>query len=1065
MFNNLLNNISKNNIINNLSNNVEQLRLNLEEGGSRGVAKANAEKLELLRDLKLILHKVYEYVSVKSEVQDKVVLSEKDDKKIVNELEMNLEKCLWHGLKKSLLFNSEGNTINLYTLIKQIDANLYLQENTEADLFFKMKNLIYVNNDLGRSRAFVRLCLNNSCLHKVINFLLTRQPKSIDAYYHKNISILGNQETCNLFVNMITGLNGIEFDLNVDDELLHITWPKPSRRYTNTMNGKVDDEDDEIATMKDNHLKENLNKSRNEENENNILASKLNNAGSSNVKEESYSAFFKSAVGSIFSDIVQKKTNVSSPKTQKQKFEPFGKSLPNLVKNPWTCNAALLDYEIGIPNLVLRCLSYLLQDDVLNLPELFTPKVEFDNKTLTKLKDQIVNEGFQSLPLPWHEVKLNSYKLQEKYDPFAMIQLLKAFFRQLPVPLIPYESYDAFIACIDIADADARNRNLKCLVDVIPKYHLPTFVLLVELMYEAGKPERFDITKGCDFHIVADCFSPAILRPELMDNNNINLGKPGAASDIIALLIEHKESVLENVLSNLEFRKMNLASKVARCYRLHRELRIQVNPFGNDTHEQYLKRIWEALTPNDEYLEIIQTSIDNYKNLIEAMNSEDDVLMKQKMTKLELAIKADFGIVSDGWIIRGFNTTHAAHDLRGGGVVGLKNVAYFVENFKEKALNIVSRQNSIDRSDYYPFVQGAMQMSLLTFDLLGLASDKMDLNSLAVTPSWNLLNEENAIERVFTMSLLLLDNEWVMSGDDVMVFNRIKSDVKKRMNDLLNKRPESIDKLWQLWIEDKRMSKGVLRMEEGWGVVAGAHSYKGKRGNLGNPNLVQVKDDEEIQKDENEEESRESNDEIDEADDVEINENVNEKAQEEEGESYLPNIVGEIESKIYDKNLHAESIESSLPSHLQGYDYEVIFSTLKHGENLPLFYEIAQKNKSSPNILIVKDTNDNVFGAFNVEQWAIHQDYFGTGESFLFSFKKDKPFEAYFWSGKNNFIQFANDDAIGIGGGGDGFGLFLDGDFSGGTTACSETFSNQLLSNEEEFDCKYVELWILKPKL
>lgn len=38
-------------------------------------------------------------------------------------------------------------------------------------------------------------------------------------------------------------------------------------------------------------------------------------------------------------------------------------------------------------------------------------------------------------------------------------------------------------------------------------------------------------------------------------------------------------------------------------------------------------------------------------------------------------------------------------------------------------------------------------------------------------------------------------------------------------------------------------------------------------------------------------------------------------------------------------------------------------------------------------VLLIKDTNDCIFGAYLCEEWRIHPYYFGIGESFVFKFQ------------------------------------------------------------------------------
>ena len=48
---------------------------------------------------------------------------------------------------------------------------------------------------------------------------------------------------------------------------------------------------------------------------------------------------------------------------------------------------------------------------------------------------------------------------------------------------------------------------------------------------------------------------------------------------------------------------------------------------------------------------------------------------------------------------------------------------------------------------------------------------------------------------------------------------------------------------------------------------------------------------------------------------------------------------------------------------------------------------------------------------------------------------------------------------VALGGGGGSFGLYLEDDFSRGTTGSCETFQNAPLCSQEDFDVSTMELW------
>ena len=63
------------------------------------------------------------------------------------------------------------------------------------------------------------------------------------------------------------------------------------------------------------------------------------------------------------------------------------------------------------------------------------------------------------------------------------------------------------------------------------------------------------------------------------------------------------------------------------------------------------------------------------------------------------------------------------------------------------------------------------------------------------------------------------------------------------------------------------------------------------------------------------------------------------------------------------------------------------------------------------------------------------------------------------WTASNNLVMMATDTYIALGGGGGSFGLYLDDDFSRGTTGACETYANAPLCSQEDFEVSTIELW------
>ncbi|MPC97048.1 TLD domain-containing protein 2 [Portunus trituberculatus] len=97
------------------------------------------------------------------------------------------------------------------------------------------------------------------------------------------------------------------------------------------------------------------------------------------------------------------------------------------------------------------------------------------------------------------------------------------------------------------------------------------------------------------------------------------------------------------------------------------------------------------------------------------------------------------------------------------------------------------------------------------------------------------------------------------------------------------------------------------------------------------------------------------------------------------------------------------------------------------------------------------------FGAVVSCSLHVSELYYGTGESFLFSFQPE--FQVFSWTGENTFFVKGNNESLIVGGGDGNFGLWLDGDLYQGRTQPCKTFNNPQLTDSEDFIIKAVECW------
>ncbi|XP_066137531.1 nuclear receptor coactivator 7 isoform X3 [Euwallacea fornicatus] len=166
-----------------------------------------------------------------------------------------------------------------------------------------------------------------------------------------------------------------------------------------------------------------------------------------------------------------------------------------------------------------------------------------------------------------------------------------------------------------------------------------------------------------------------------------------------------------------------------------------------------------------------------------------------------------------------------------------------------------------------------------------------------------------------------------------------------------------------------------------------------------------------------------------------------------------PDLIGKTEI-LTDE--HREALCRHLPARAEGYAWTLVFSTSQHGFSLNSMYRKMYKLES-PILLVIEDTDNNVFGALTSCSLHVSDHFYGTGESLLFRFTPH--FQVYNWTGENLYFIKGNNESLSIGAGDGKFGLWLDGDLYLGRTETCKTYGNDPLTPKVDFVVKTLECW------
>ncbi|KAG5518109.1 hypothetical protein PMAC_003295 [Pneumocystis sp. 'macacae'] len=174
-----------------------------------------------------------------------------------------------------------------------------------------------------------------------------------------------------------------------------------------------------------------------------------------------------------------------------------------------------------------------------------------------------------------------------------------------------------------------------------------------------------------------------------------------------------------------------------------------------------------------------------------------------------------------------------------------------------------------------------------------------------------------------------------------------------------------------------------------------------------------------------------------------------------------------------------ESIRGFLPPRLQLQDkWKLVYSLDYHGASLLTLYSKSFQNRgvfgSRPGfLLVVKDSNNHIFGAFINEYLHLSTSYYGSMECFVWkmvlnssagnSNKHYSQLKVFMSTGINNYMILCDNSFLSIGGGDGKYGLWLDSRLEKGISTSTQTFNNEALSDSvrpgERFDIIGVEIW------
>jgi len=168
--------------------------------------------------------------------------------------------------------------------------------------------------------------------------------------------------------------------------------------------------------------------------------------------------------------------------------------------------------------------------------------------------------------------------------------------------------------------------------------------------------------------------------------------------------------------------------------------------------------------------------------------------------------------------------------------------------------------------------------------------------------------------------------------------------------------------------------------------------------------------------------------------------------------------IEELPKSLILRKTQQRQLERHFPPRCTSHAWTLVFSTQSNGFSLASLYRNCLIYEG-PTLLVILSGQKDTFGAFLSEPPRVSEKFFGTGESWLFSYKTSGALDIHNWKGENNFIMKGNLTSLVIGSDSNGFGLWIDAELYKGRSQPVRTFNSPSLTSSPDFTIENLELW------
>lgn len=155
-------------------------------------------------------------------------------------------------------------------------------------------------------------------------------------------------------------------------------------------------------------------------------------------------------------------------------------------------------------------------------------------------------------------------------------------------------------------------------------------------------------------------------------------------------------------------------------------------------------------------------------------------------------IKDEYKPKGDMWTYLGFQRTDPAFDIRGGGVHAIEALIYFLKTHSTAAQSMLQARSGSEitadfKMDSFPWAAAGMslaRMISLLFEIVDIRG-QANADNFSLKTYWHLIMPENAFNKLFVLSFMLLDCIWDEIGATYMDFPVVMLAVQDELTDMM----------------------------------------------------------------------------------------------------------------------------------------------------------------------------------------------------------------------------------------------------------------------------------------